>query len=181
MKSIQIAKLVDLADRKPAHALVGNVDLVVIRIDDDVSVLYGRCAHRGALMSDGFVSGEDLICGVHYWDYRLESGVSAYNNSEHLQKFKAWVEDDAVFVDGEEIAAWATAHPQPFNRDEYLGQYADTHPVPEEDKNGEIQHLAKFGLKKWGHHGSMGVPRTELPRWDDIHVLTGIGWAGGQS
>jgi phenylpropionate dioxygenase-like ring-hydroxylating dioxygenase large terminal subunit len=25
-------------------------------------VLYGRCAHRGALMSDGYVQGDDLIC-----------------------------------------------------------------------------------------------------------------------
>jgi methylamine---glutamate N-methyltransferase subunit C len=56
-----------------------------------------------------------------------------------------------------------------------LGNYADTHPIEDEDKVGEIQHLAKFGLSKTGHHGpgaSMGVPRTELPRWDDIQILT---------
>jgi len=38
-----------------------------------------------------------------------------------------------------------------------------------------IHALARDGLKKFGHHGpmgAMGVPRTELPAWDDIQVLT---------
>lgn len=87
MNRISIANWDDLEDRKPAHALVAGVDLVIVRYDDSVSVLYGRCAHRGALMADGFVDGDNLICGVHYWDYRLDSGVSEYNNSETLHKF----------------------------------------------------------------------------------------------
>ncbi len=65
MKPTPIYKLSELADRKPEYALVGEVDLVVVRFDEEVSVFYGRCLHRGALMSDGFVRGKDLICGVH--------------------------------------------------------------------------------------------------------------------
>ncbi len=42
----------DPDDRVPSHALVAGVDLVAIRFDADVSVPYGRCAQRGALMSD---------------------------------------------------------------------------------------------------------------------------------
>ena len=61
---ITIAQLSEVADRAPAGALVGNVDLVIVRTDDDIRVLFGRCAHRGALMSDGHISGDDLICGV---------------------------------------------------------------------------------------------------------------------
>jgi nitrite reductase/ring-hydroxylating ferredoxin subunit len=91
--------------------LVANVDLAIVRFDDRVSVLYGRCAHRGALMSDGYVQGDDLICGVHGWDYRLDTGVSAYNNAELLDKFSAWIEDRKVWVDEDEIAAWQESHP----------------------------------------------------------------------
>jgi nitrite reductase/ring-hydroxylating ferredoxin subunit len=91
--------------------LVANVDLVIVRFDDRVSVLYGRCAHRGALMSDGYVQGDDLICGVHGWDYRLDTGVSAYNNAELLDKVSAWIEDRKVWVDEDEIAAWQESHP----------------------------------------------------------------------
>jgi len=47
MKKIAISRLDDLRDRKPIHALAANVDLVVVLFDDQVSVFYGRCAHRG--------------------------------------------------------------------------------------------------------------------------------------
>ena len=141
MKKISVAKLDALQDRQPQYGLVANIDLVIVRFDDTVSVFYGRCLHRGALMSDGFVDDNDnLICGVHNWDYKLSTGVSEYNNSEVLEQFTTWVEDGDVLVDEDEIADWARDDPQPFNRDAYLGLYADTsHGTPEEPLNGLIQ------------------------------------------
>ena len=176
MNRTRIAAFSDLKDRKPAYALVGEVDLVVVRFDDEVSVFYGRCLHRGALMSDGFVSGRNLICGVHYWDYRLDTGVSEYANEEALPKFESFIEGDDVLVDADEIAAWAEANPQPYDRDAYLGLYADpSHGEKEEPYTDLIQQYARDGLSKTGHHGkvaAMGVPRAELPDWDDIQILT---------
>jgi len=174
-KAVSIADWDTLADRTPAYALVANVDLVVVRYDDAVSVLYGRCLHRGALMSDATVDGDNLICGVHHWDYRIDTGVSEYNNEEALQKFTAWVDDGKVWVDENEIAAWANKHPQPYQRDAYLGLYADVHGTSEEPYTKHIQTLAKKGPEGIGHHGpvsAMGVPLTELPRWDDVQILT---------
>jgi len=166
----------DLIDREPAYALVQDIDLVVVRYDESLSVLYGRCLHRGALMADGHVRGDNLICGVHDWDYRLDTGVSEYSNHEVLHKFTSWVEDGRVYVDEDEIATWAKAHPQPFQRDAYLGLYADpSHGELEEDKLHYIETLAKGGVAGIGHHGlvsAMGVARKELPQWDDLQLLT---------
>lgn len=176
MKKQAVANWQDLKDREPAYALVADVDLVVIRYDENVSVLYGRCLHRGALLSDGFVDDSDnLICGLHHWDYRIDSGVSEYANNEILQKFSAWIAEDQVFVDADEVAAWAKDHPQPYKRDEYHGLYADIHGDSAEPHVKLIQGYAKDGLSKTGHHGvvsAMGVPRDELPSWDDIQLLT---------
>ncbi len=178
MNKVAVAKWSELSDRNPHYALVANVDLVVIRFDDSVSVLYGRCLHRGALLADGYISGQNLICGVHQWDYRYDTGVSAYNHEEVLQKFSAWIDLDAdiVYVDADEIAEWHVDNPQAYDRENYLGQYADHTGTVDEPHNKYIQTLAKNGLSKWGHHGkvsAMGVSRTELPRWDDIQILTG--------
>jgi glutamate synthase domain-containing protein 2 len=176
MKALPIYSLGDLEDRVPAHALVADVDLVVIRYDDQVSVLYGRCAHRGALMADGHVDGDNLICGVHGWDYRLDTGVSEYNNTETLPKFSAWVEDAKVVVDEDEITSWAKAHPQPYNRDAYQGAYQDPTGTADEPYVKFIRKLADEGLSKVGHHGpaaAMGVPRNSLPKWDDLQFVVG--------
>ena len=176
MRKHQLCSLDSLANLDPSYALVEGVDLVIIRYEETrVSVLYGRCHHRGALLADGHIDGKNLICGVHNWDYRYDTGISEYNNDEKLEKFTSWIEDGFVWVDAEEIADWARTHPQPFARESYLGNYADTHPIESEDAVGEIQHLAKFGLSKVGHHGfseAMGVPRTDLPKWDGLQILT---------
>ena len=176
-RPVEVAKWSRLEDRGPAYALVAGVDLVIVRFDDQVSVLYGRCLHRGALMADGHVDGDNLICGLHGWDYRLATGVSEYANEEVLHKFSARIDEDGdrVEVDAAEVESFARKHPQPYDRDEYLGLYADAHGTPEESDNAYIQRLAREGLEKLGHHGrvsAMGMPRTELPSWDDIQILT---------
>ncbi|MEL6428549.1 MAG: glutamate synthase-related protein [Planctomycetota bacterium] len=176
MRKEPVATWSTLAVDAPTHALVENVDLVVVRYSEsDVSVLYGRCLHRGALLANGFVRGHNLICGVHDWDYRVDTGVSEYDNKEALHKFTSWVEGDEVLVDADEIAAWAVEHPQPYDRDAYLGNYADVHGTPEEPATKLIHALAKGGIEGVGHHGpmgAMGVAPTDLPRWDDLQVLT---------
>ncbi len=176
-KKVKVADWNELAPEKPAYALVANVDLVVVRWEDEdqVSVLYGRCQHRGALMADGFVQGQDIICGVHNWDYSYKTGISSYNSEERLHRFNAWIEEGAVWVDELEIAAWEKENPQAYNRDDYQGLYADLHGGPDEPHYQFIQHLAKHGLSKSGHHGpaaAMGVPRRQLPEWDDIQFIT---------
>jgi len=48
--------------------------------------------------------------------------------------------------------------------------------TPEEPFVEHIHALARDGLEKVGHHGemgAMGVPREQLPAWDDIQILTG--------
>jgi len=47
-------------------------------------------------------------------------------------------------------------------------------PTIEEPTVARIHQLARDGLSKLGHHGeigAMGVPRNELPLWDDIQIL----------
>ena len=172
-----IATWSELPDREPTDAQVAGVDLVVVRYDDEVSVLYGRCQHRGVLLSDGHIDGQNLICGVHGWDYRYDTGISEYDNSEQLEKFTAWIDkdDDAVYVDAAEIGAWNENNPNEYDEeDSFPDFYGDPHPE-KEPHTKYIQHLAQHGLEEWGHHGkvsAMGVPRTELPSWDDIQIQT---------
>jgi len=171
---IKLVEYNQIVDRKPHSEQVNGLDLVVIRYDAKVSVLYGRCLHRGALMADGHIEGDNLICGLHGWDYRYDTGVSEYNNEEVLHKFKSKIEDGYVWVDEAEINSFLAKYPQPFNRDKYLGQYADTHPESTEPFTGYIKELAINGLKNFGHHGpsaSMGVDRNTLPKWEDIQFL----------
>ena len=180
MQPYRIATWSDLPDRQPVGVVVSNVDLVVVRwsgagADDAHSVLYGRCLHRGAHLADGSIVGDDLICGLHGWDYRVDTGISSYNNEEQLHRFSSWVDGDELFIDLDELLQWEHDNPQPYDRDAYQGAYADVHGSAEEPHVGLIQGLAATGLDRYGSHGpsvAMGVPRNELPQWDSIQFVT---------
>jgi len=177
MTPTTIARWSDVTDRAPTGALVANVDLVIVRVGDEHCVLYGRCLHRGAHMADGTVRGNDLVCGLHGWDYSVSTGISSYDNDQQLHRFTSWVDEerDALLVDADEIAAWEREHPQPYVRDAYQGAFQDPHGAPEEPFVGQIRQLATDGLSKVGHHGpvaAMGVPRDRLPSWDSIQIVT---------
>ncbi len=79
-------------------------------------------------------------------------------------------------VDEDEVREWERVHPQPFDRSAYQGAFADPHGTPDEPYNQWIREMAEHGLGRVRHHGrvdAMGVPRDQLPRWDDIQILTG--------
>lgn len=186
MQPHKIASWSEIEIGEPVGVVVSNVDLVIVRWSSDSesadgpkedghSVLYGRCLHRGALLADGHVAGDNLLCGLHGWDYRLDSGVSSYNNDERLNRFTSWVEGDELLIDLDELLAWEDANPQPYDRDAYQGAYADVHGAVEEPHVGLIQTLAGSGLDNYGSHGpsvAMGVPRQDLPSWDSIQFVT---------
>lgn len=175
MRPTKIATWSEIVDREPIGAFVSNVDLVIVRYDNNHSVLFGRCQHRGALMSDASIQGDDLLCGLHGWDYGYRTGISSYNNSERLYKFASWLDGDDLMVDADEISEWEQDNPQPYDLDAYQGKYQDIHGTPDEPHVGLIRTLAADGLSKLGHHGpvvAMGVPRSEVPSWDSIQLVT---------
>ena len=183
---MQIKKLLawsSLDTLKPTYALAANVDLVVLRLEDNdpekVVVMYGRCQHRGALMSDAHIQGDKITCGLHGSHYSYKTGINPRYINKNLYKFKAWIEEDFVCVDLDEIQAWETKNPQNFKRDQYQGLYADSQSAPEEPHNKFILELARHGLSKFGHHGpnaAMGVPYDQLPKWEDIQLVTAQLW-----
>ena len=134
MKKVSICELDRLEPLIPHYHLHAGVDLVLVRWQNDrqVSVLYGRCLHRGALLSDGHISGDDLICDLHNWDYNYKTGISSYNPAERLKKFASWVEDDQIWIDDDEINAWVIDNPQAYNREAYQGLYQDHHGTSKE-------------------------------------------------
>lgn len=168
---------------KPTYGLAANVDLVILRLPEDdpeqVVVMYGRCQHRGALMADAHIQDNKIVCGLHGSHYIYKTGINPRYINKNLQKFKAWIEDDYVCVDAEEIAAWEVKNPQKYERDQYQGLYSDSQSAPEEPHNKLILELARNGLKKFGHHGptaAMGVPYDQVPKWDDIQLVTAQLW-----
>ena len=61
-----IASTADVARGSPTRGRVGNLDVVVTRLDDGgVAALDARCSHRGGPLQDGPVRGDCVTCPWH--------------------------------------------------------------------------------------------------------------------
>ena len=85
---------------------------------------------------------------------------------------------DAPFCDGSHasLGDLEVGDPVPESDSESASENGmpEASPTPEEPTVARIHDLAKHGLSKLGHHGemgAMGVPRKDLPHWDDIQIL----------
>ena len=140
---LPIARLDDLVEDVPAHAAADGIDLVLVRRGGQVHVFEGRCPHRGALLADGRVEGANLICGVHGWDYRLDTGVSAYNPAERIYKFACHVQDGEVLVDKADLVEYRSMRPERAVTSTYDRLFDDPHQdTVEEPFVSEIHALA---------------------------------------
>ena len=154
---LPIAHLDDLAEDVPAAAEADGIDLVLVRRNGQVHVFEGRCPHRGALLADGRVDGPNLICGVHGWDYRLDTGVSAYNPAERIYKFRTRLDGGDVLVDKADLVEYRSMRPERAVTSTYDRLFDDPHQdTAEEPFVSEIHQLARHGLS--------GCTATS-PRW----------------
>lgn len=175
--ALRVASLDDLVDGRPHPVVVSGVDVVLIRRGEDVSALSGRCAHRGALLSDGHLEGDHLVCGLHGWRYDSATGVSPVNPAVALTKFSAWISEGVVYLDESAVAEFKRTDPASLRGDDgYQSRWVAPADSAEEPFVTQIHELAAHGLDRVGHHGpmaAMGVPRDQLPKWDSIQLVTG--------
>ena len=175
---VKVVDWADLADRVPSPAFVDGVDLVAVRWGSEHSVLSGRCRHRGALLADGRVEGANLVCGVHGWDYRMDTGVSTYDTSDRLRRFRSVVRDGGVYIDRAELVDYRAVEGLSLDApvDEFEHHYRNAHAATVDEPHvAAIHELALHGLDRVGHHGpvaAMGVERSSLPSWDSLLFAT---------
>ncbi len=137
-----------IADNKP------------IEVTLDAGETYHWCAcgqSRNQPFCDGSHRGTDFVP----LEVQVESSTSA-----HLCMCKQT--KNPPYCDGSHVGLEADT---PVSAD----GLPQVRPTPEEPTVKYIHDLARDGLSKVGHHGpmgAMGVPRAELPHWDDIQILT---------
>jgi nitrite reductase/ring-hydroxylating ferredoxin subunit/uncharacterized membrane protein len=63
-----------LADERPASAIVGDVEIVLVRRNGSIHALADRCSHRGGALHDGELLGDCIECPLHGTRFRLDDG-----------------------------------------------------------------------------------------------------------
>jgi 3-phenylpropionate/trans-cinnamate dioxygenase ferredoxin subunit len=67
-------KFSDLTSGKPAKVSLGEKDVCVVRLDEEVFAVADICSHSEASLSEGEVNGEKIECWLHGAEFSLRTG-----------------------------------------------------------------------------------------------------------
>jgi cytochrome P450/nitrite reductase/ring-hydroxylating ferredoxin subunit len=67
--------MADFAGAGPFAASAGGVDVVVVNTSSGLKAYDGRCPHQGALLGEGELSANTLVCRNHGWRFDADSGA----------------------------------------------------------------------------------------------------------
>ena len=71
----RLGEAADLRGDGPFALSVGGLDLVVVRTATGLRAYQGRCPHQGALLGEGEMDGDTLICRNHRWHFDAATGT----------------------------------------------------------------------------------------------------------
>lgn len=89
----------ELRDGEMKAVTVGDVELVLVRVQGTYYALAGHCTHFGAPLSEGLLNGDRLICPWHHATFNAKSGEQLEPpGCCGLARFEVEVEGDQVMV-----------------------------------------------------------------------------------
>jgi nitrite reductase (NADH) small subunit len=74
-------------------------DIAIFRSNgDEVFALDDRCPHRGGPLSQGIVTGCQVICPLHDWCIRLDDGCAEAPDEGHANTYPVRVDNGRVYL-----------------------------------------------------------------------------------
>lgn len=77
---------------------LGGREVIVCRTEAGFAVLERRCLHAGADLAEGLIVGADIICPLHGWCYRADTGVHVQSAVNRLASFAVRVTPEGVIL-----------------------------------------------------------------------------------
>jgi cytochrome P450/nitrite reductase/ring-hydroxylating ferredoxin subunit len=88
----------DLIGSGPFTVSTGGVDVALVRTAVGWRAFQGRCPHQAALLGEGEIEGDKLVCRNHRWRFRIESGRRD-GGPECLASCPVAEREGAIFID----------------------------------------------------------------------------------
>jgi cytochrome P450/nitrite reductase/ring-hydroxylating ferredoxin subunit len=101
---VRAANSRDLIGSGPFALSANGVDVALVRTDAGWRAFQGRCPHQGALLGEGEIDGDKLVCRNHRWRFSMESGQRE-GGPECLASCPVIERANVIFVDTSGLTA----------------------------------------------------------------------------
>ena len=109
---VKIGNASQLKGSGPHAISADGRDLVLVRTSHGARVFQGRCPHQGALLGEGELDGDTLVCRNHRWRFNTETGRRD-GGPQCLVACPVVETDGNLWVDVSALASESAAAPAP--------------------------------------------------------------------
>ncbi|HSP89133.1 MAG TPA: Rieske 2Fe-2S domain-containing protein [Ignavibacteriaceae bacterium] len=94
----KLCKLEELKENEGRRFIVDETEVAVFKINNEVYALSNICPHQHtALIYDGFVEDDCVVCPVHGWKFNLKTGKQP-TGQNGLDSFSVIIYDGDVYA-----------------------------------------------------------------------------------
>ncbi len=98
----RVACLAELPDDTGMLVTVGDQEIALFRVGDEVFALDNECPHKQGPICEGELEDDVVTCPWHAWQISVRTGEVVYNPRLRSRTFSCKVTDGEVFVEVEE-------------------------------------------------------------------------------
>lgn len=98
----RVCSINDLEESKGKRFIVSDTEIAIFLVNKNLYALSNICPHQhSALIYDGFLEGEFVVCPAHGWKFNLITGNTPHGG-KGLQTYETKLVGNDVFVKLEE-------------------------------------------------------------------------------
>lgn len=98
MRFYSLEKLINLHDGYRRSFKIDQHSLMLLQLDGELLVVEGHCPHRGHPLIDAHITGRQLACPLHDYQFDLSSGATLRMTKEPCRKLVIF---DVIYQDKE--------------------------------------------------------------------------------
>lgn len=98
-KYVRVTKITDFPPYGMKLVKVDNLEILLVRVEDEIYAFDNRCPHMGFSLFLGSLNGKILRCGFHYAEFDVTTGKPLNRVTEKpLNKIDVKVVNSEIFV-----------------------------------------------------------------------------------
>ena len=94
----KIANFDEIPNMGSKLVFLNETPIALFRINDKVHAWDNRCPHRGASLSDGYISEKTIQCKYHLWEFDVNKRCSVDNKNIKVKSFELKIVDNAIYL-----------------------------------------------------------------------------------
>jgi len=95
----KVARKGDIEVGQGIVAETQGVPLAIFNVGGSFYAIHNLCPHRGAPLGEGELSGSEVTCPWHAWQFDVKTGQNLDNPDSKVKTYPVKVEGDDIFVE----------------------------------------------------------------------------------